>query len=72
MADPAAYMKDKGYTYGLLMNGDEVAKAYGIIGIPTFYVIGPDGKIVYAAAGYDPSAEGTLIALIESVLKKNE
>lgn len=72
MADPAAYMKDKGYTYGLLMNGDEVAKAYGIIGIPTFYVIGPDGKIVYAALGYDPSAEGTLIALIESVLKKNE
>ncbi len=49
--DPAAFMKDKGYTYPLLLKADEVAAKYKVTGIPTFYLIGPDGKILLAYSG---------------------
>jgi len=42
---------EKDYTYGLLLEGDSVADAYRVTGIPTFYVIGPDGKIVHRSVG---------------------
>jgi len=68
-ADPAGFMKQKGYDYGLLLNGGKVAQAYRVIGIPTFYVIAPDGAVLHASAGYDPTAEGAFVRLIESALK---
>ncbi len=46
--DPAAFMKKKGFSYGLLLDGNKVAEKYNINGIPTFYVIGADGKVLYA------------------------
>jgi thiol-disulfide isomerase/thioredoxin len=49
--NPDAYMKSKGYTYGLLLQGDPVARAYNVAGIPTFYVIDGNGVIVYSAVG---------------------
>jgi thiol-disulfide isomerase/thioredoxin len=49
--DPAAYMKDKGFTYPLLLKADEVAARYKVTGIPTFYLIGPDGKVLLAYSG---------------------
>lgn len=49
--DPAKFMSDKGYTYGLLMKGDEVATAYRVSGIPTFYIIGHDGKVAFTKVG---------------------
>ncbi len=52
--DPVALMKEKGYTYPLLLNGDEVAETYGINGIPTTFVIGRDGKILYGQVGNIP------------------
>ena len=51
--DPLAYMKDKGFNYGLIMNADEAAKAYGVSAIPTLYVIGKDGKVVHRSVGAD-------------------
>jgi thiol-disulfide isomerase/thioredoxin len=42
---------EKDYTYGLLLGGDAVADTYRVTGIPTFYVIGPDGTIVYRSVG---------------------
>jgi thiol-disulfide isomerase/thioredoxin len=49
--DPVKYMKDNNYTYGLLLEGDDVATAYKVSGIPTFYVIDRDGKIAYIGVG---------------------
>jgi thiol-disulfide isomerase/thioredoxin len=66
--DPAAYMKKSGFTYGLLLKGDAIAPAYGIRGIPVFYVIGVDGKVVYAAAGSEN--EGPLGPAVEQALKQ--
>lgn len=69
-ANPVAFMKQRGCTYGLLLGGGNVAQAYRVVGIPTFYVIGPDGKVLHASAGYDPSAEDAFVRLIESALEK--
>ncbi len=49
--DPEGYMKGKKYTYGLLMDGDAVARAYNVSGIPTFYVIDAQGVIVHSEIG---------------------
>jgi thiol-disulfide isomerase/thioredoxin len=59
--DPVAYMKKKRLTYGLLLKGEEIAPAYGIINLPVVYVIGVDGKIIYRHEGIDDKDLGKLI-----------
>lgn len=49
--DPAGYMKSKSFTYGLLIDGDNVARAYRVFGLPTLYVIDAEGRVVYSAPG---------------------
>ena len=68
-ADPMAYIKRRGYTYGQLVNGDIVANAYKVRGIPTFYLIGKDGKILHATSGYSPTMESGITRIIEDALK---
>jgi thiol-disulfide isomerase/thioredoxin len=66
-ADAAKYMKENKYTYGLLLKGDDVATKYGVSGIPTIYVIGADGKVVYQSTGF--AGEEAVEAAIERGLK---
>ncbi len=70
-ADPAKFMKDNGFTYGLLVGGDDMAQSYGVVGIPAFFVIGPDGKILHQASGFDPTgqAEKHIEKVIEEALR---
>ncbi len=68
--DAAAFMKDKGYTYGLLLEADEVATAYRVSGIPTFYVIDREGRVLYAASGFSPDREKQIAEVIRSALDK--
>jgi thiol-disulfide isomerase/thioredoxin len=68
--DPEAMMKEKGFTYGLLLKGDAVAKDYGVAGIPTFYVISKDGRIAHVSVGYDPKGEEKLEEIIKAELAK--
>ena len=49
--DPVAAMKKKGYTYTLLLKGEEMAPAYGVTSLPVVYVIGTDGRVLYSHAG---------------------
>lgn len=49
--DPARFAKDNGLNYTILLQGDRVAEAYQIGGIPALFVIGPDGRILYSTAG---------------------
>jgi peroxiredoxin len=65
--DPAEYMKKQNYTYGLLLKADAVAERYNVQGLPTFYVIGPDGKIVYAST-YAIGKEKEIEAAVEKAL----
>jgi thiol-disulfide isomerase/thioredoxin len=66
--DPEALMKDEGYSYTLLLEGDPVATQYSVSGIPTFYIVGPDGRIAHHAVGFDPLMEEKLEKIIESLL----
>jgi thiol-disulfide isomerase/thioredoxin len=59
--DPVALMKKKGITYTLLLKGEELAPAYGVTSLPVVYVIGADGKVIYAHAGPDQKDLADLI-----------
>lgn len=66
--DPAKFMRDSGYSYGLLLNADDAAGAYKVRGIPAFYVIGTDGKILWNAVGHSPSHEKEISEVIDKAL----
>ena len=66
--DPAAVMKKKKCTYGLLLRGEEVAPVYGVSILPAVCIIGVDGKVIYSHAGADHK---NLDALISEHLKAN-
>jgi len=64
------YIAKKKFTYGCLLKGDDLAKAYGISGIPTLVVIGKDGTIAEIEVGLaDPTGAG-LRKAIEAALAK--
>jgi cytochrome c biogenesis protein CcmG, thiol:disulfide interchange protein DsbE len=69
-ADPMAYVKEKGYTYPQLLNGESAAEAYKVNGIPSLFVIDPDGKLMYSAAGFSPAMEDMLTDIIQKAIKK--
>jgi thiol-disulfide isomerase/thioredoxin/outer membrane lipoprotein-sorting protein len=50
-ADPAKVLQPAGLSQALLLNGDDVASAYKVQGIPTFYLISPAGKVLFAEGG---------------------
>jgi len=66
-SNAAAYMKEKSYTYGLLLKGETIAEAYRANALPTIYIIGVDGKIIYRSVGADAE---NLAAVIEQKLKE--
>jgi peroxiredoxin len=42
---------ERTWRFPLVLNADSVARAYRVDGVPTFYVIGPTGRVVYSYAG---------------------
>ncbi len=44
-------MLERGFTYGLVTGGDELARRYGVGALPTLVVIGVDGSEIYRAQG---------------------
>lgn len=66
--DPAQFINEKGYTYNFLVEGDTVAKEYNVKGLPTLYVIGPDGKILMGEVGSGEDHYDKLVKLIEENL----
>lgn len=70
--EPARYMREKGYTYGLLLAADGVAEKYGVSGLPTIYVIGTDGRVLAAHVGFDEKAEKRLSRVISQHLEHRQ
>lgn len=62
--DPARLMKDRGYSYRVLLNGETVSDAFRVVGMPVVYVIGRDGRIAHADVGADEESEAARRALI--------
>lgn len=69
-ADPAAYMKDNNFTYGLMLKSDQIAQQYALRAYPTFILVGPDGKILFRDQGFSKALEHQLEKTIEDNLAK--
>jgi peroxiredoxin/outer membrane lipoprotein-sorting protein len=67
-ADPVKFMKENGYSYRLLLNGDQVATNYKVEGIPTMYVIDKNGKIAFGQSGVGQNYAEKLEAAIKKSL----
>jgi peroxiredoxin len=67
--DPAEVMKQGGCTFAALLGGGKMSADYRVALLPALYVIGPEGKVMYAVLGYDPFSEPALHRLIESAAK---
>lgn len=53
----ADYWKEGGFAFPPVRQKEgEVSKAFGVNAYPTNYVIGPDGKVLWRAVGFDPKA----------------
>ncbi|NLP05245.1 TlpA family protein disulfide reductase [Candidatus Fermentibacteria bacterium] len=66
--DPVSFMEEMGVTYPVLTDADSVADLYLVTAIPTFYVIGGDGRIVLARRGFEPGMEdGMRSAVLEAL-----
>lgn len=82
--DPVKFKQEKGGHYMTLLNADGVSDRYKVRGIPTFYVIDTEGKVLWGGVGMEaapgdmsPSLEDrqkyleqTLSAIIDAELKK--
>lgn len=68
--EPVDFFKKKGHSYQLLLDGDSAATAYHVTGIPTFYLIGPDGTVRFAGSGGGGGMEATLRKKIEEILSE--
>ena len=69
--DPAQLMKDRGYTYPLLLNGESISEQYHVVGMPVLYVVDGDGRILHAEVGAEKSAAAPRRAVIGRYLAKN-
>jgi peroxiredoxin len=64
-----AYSKELGLTFPLVLDGrGEINKAYGVIGLPTTFLIGRDGRAVALAIGPREWASAPARALIQALL----
>lgn len=68
-ADPMAFMKKNGFTYEVIFKAETIAEKYKVRGWPTLYVIGADGKVLFAESGFSPDLEAKLTEVIEKGLK---
>lgn len=69
--DQVQLMKDRGYTYKLLLNGETISEAYGVVGMPTIYVLGADGRIIHSGFGANKTAEQRRRTFIEGYLTEH-
>jgi len=67
--DPVEFLRQGGFTYPQLLQGDQTARDYRVTGIPALVLIGPDGKVLQAHSGYSPALEAQVSAVIEEALK---
>ncbi len=67
--DPALFMDESGFTYGLLLEGDAVAEDYKVTGIPTMYIIDQEGRIAFVEVGANPEIREMLFSAVDNLLE---
>lgn len=63
-----AYIESKGYEFPILLGSETIASDYGVRGIPTLFVIDPDGKIAFRHVGFDPNMDEVLTWQVNHIL----
>ncbi len=54
--DAVKFLEDAGYDWTLLVNGDDVAKTYGVNGTPALFVVDRDGAMAFDLSRVQASA----------------
>ena len=67
--DPVQFVRDLGFDYPILVGGGMVAPRYRLQGIPAFFVIGPDGRLLYRSSGFGAKQEQKLEQYIREYAK---
>ena len=66
------FLETRGWKLAVALDaGQNVARQYGVDGIPQTVVIGPDGKVAWTKTGYDPGAEGQAAEAVKKLLAAN-
>ncbi len=67
--DPAAFARQRGATYPIVRAPEATVDAYRVRAFPTYYLIGPDGAVRFAAVhDDDPEAEAHLRTAVADLL----
>jgi thiol-disulfide isomerase/thioredoxin len=66
--NPAQTMVELGATCPALVCGDGVARSYGVDGLPTVVVVGPDGEILFRDKGFSTAMERHICEVLEKHL----
>ncbi len=67
--DLAAFVKSHGPRVTVLRGDDRIARAYRVTGIPCYYVIGPQGRIVFGIQGAARTNATALKRAVEQALE---
>ena len=63
------FLETRGWKLAVAMDaGQNVARQYGVDGIPQTVIIGPDGKIAWTKTGYDPETETQAVEAVKKLL----
>ncbi len=63
-----AFVNEKNIPYPILLGTNEVAKSYGVTGIPHMVIIDKKGNIAKIQVGYSEQVEGLFGRIIDSLL----
>jgi hypothetical protein len=53
-----------------MLHGEAISEAYTVVGMPTIYVIGVDGRIIYSGCGTNAAVEERRRTHIEEYLRQ--
>ena len=63
------FLETRGWKLAVAMDaGQNVARQYGVDGIPHTVVVGPDGKVAWVRTGYDPDGETAVADAVKKLL----
>ena len=63
------FLETRGWNLPVAMDaGQNVARQYGVDGIPHTVVVGPDGKVAWVRTGYSPDGDTAVAAAVEKLL----
>ena len=70
-ADPVGFVKKKGFTYPIVLNGASITEGYKVQIFPSLYIIDKQGKIIHAEhSGGRENFKDDIIARINKALNE--